>query len=248
MSEKKVTIIEPLESTPAIIDMHPMVAFAMQNGEISAESLDKLLQVQKDWEANEARKAYAKAMASFRSEVPSISKDSTVDFTSAKGRTNYRYETLDGIFRTIATALSNAGLAPTYDTKQENQNITVTCRVTHALGHFEETSMTSGADCSGNKNNIQALGSTVTYLQRYTLKALLGLSAGVDNDANNEETAIEYINKEQQKEIYSMCEKNSIEISILEKYLKSKKIMSIEEIQTWVYPKVIEKINEAISK
>ena len=42
-----------------------------------------------------------------------------------------------------------------------------------------------GADQSGNKNGFQAIGSAVTYLQRYTLKSALGLSAEVDDDAQS---------------------------------------------------------------
>jgi hypothetical protein len=43
--------------------------------------------------------------------------------------------------------------------------------------------MTAGADASGSKNDIQAISSTVTYLQRYTLLAATGLtSAEMDQD------------------------------------------------------------------
>jgi len=233
-------VLQPVQQAA----MHPMVTMAMGKGDFSPETLDKLLQVQKDWEQNEARKAYAQAMAVFRAEVPSISKNAEVDFTGAKGRTNYSYETLDGILTTIAPALSSAGIAPTFKTNQEEGKITVICRVTHAMGHYEETSMFASADNSGNKNAIQSIGSTVTYLQRYTLKALLGLSAGNDSDAVDQ-PQIEYINKDQQQELYALCEKTGMDISRLEAYLKSKKINSVEEIQTWIYPKIIEKVNEA---
>ena len=246
-NEIVVTDNKGADALPAI-SMHPMVAMAMKGGDVAVETLDKLLQVQKDWEANEARKAYAQAMAHFRSEVPSISKNAEVDFSTSKGRTNYKYETLDGVFQAIGPALSSAGLSPTFNTVQESGNITVTCRVTHALGHYEETSMTAAADNTGNKNGIQALGSTVTYLQRYTLKALLGLSAGTDNDAQDQPVEKEYIDKDQQQSIYDLCERNDMDIAALEKYLKSKQINSIEEVETWIYPRVIEKLNEAISK
>lgn len=37
-------------------------------------------------------------------------------------------------------------------------------------------------DQSGGKNNIQAKGSTMTYLQRYTLNTLLAIATEDDND------------------------------------------------------------------
>ena len=39
-------------------------------------------------------------------------------------------------------------------------------------------------DNSGSKNSIQAIGSTTTYLQRYTLFSILGLAAGEDDDGS----------------------------------------------------------------
>ena len=53
----------------------------------------------------------------------------------------------------------------------------MTCVLSHRDGHFEETTLTAGRDDSGKKNAIQQVGSTITYLQRYTLKAALGLAA-----------------------------------------------------------------------
>ena len=54
--------------------------------------------------------------------------------------------------------------------------IKCTCIVTHSMGHSENTTMTAGKDTTGNKNDIQSIGSTRTYLQRYTLIGALGLS------------------------------------------------------------------------
>jgi ERF superfamily len=66
---------------------------------------------------------------------------------------------------------------------QEGQWIKVTCILTHELGHSEETTLMGAPDNSGSKNAIQAVGSTVTYLERYTLLAACGLSTkGSDND------------------------------------------------------------------
>jgi hypothetical protein len=42
--------------------------------------------------------------------------------------------------------------------------------------------LTSGPDTSGSKNPIQALGSAVSYLQRYTLLSLAGLATEDQDD------------------------------------------------------------------
>jgi len=61
--------------------------------------------------------------------------------------------------------------------------VTVTATLSHSTGHDVTTSMSGGADTSGSKNAIQALGSSVSYLKRYTASALLNLTShGSDDD------------------------------------------------------------------
>ena len=58
----------------------------------------------------------------------------------------------------------------------------MTCVLSHKSGHYEETTLSGPPDASGSKNAIQAIGSTLTYLQRYSLVQALGLAAGDDDD------------------------------------------------------------------
>jgi hypothetical protein len=64
----------------------------------------------------------------------------------------------------------------------------VTCIIAHSAGYSEENSLSAPFDPSGNKNPLQAIGSAQTYLQRYTLKAALGLAAAKDDDARSVST------------------------------------------------------------
>lgn len=63
----------------------------------------------------------------------------------------------------------------------------MTCVVSHSQGHKEETTLQCAPDTSGAKNSVQAIGSATTYLQRYTLKLALGVSASTDDDAKSAE-------------------------------------------------------------
>jgi hypothetical protein len=146
------------------------------------EMVEKLLALVERREANEARKAFEAAMAAAAAELPAIIKTKLVDFTSAKGRTRYRYESLDDVVDTVRPVLGKHGLSFRFGLKEDEQRLTVTCRVVHADGHGEECMLSAPRDESGQKNYIQSKGSTITYLQRYTLKAALGLAASVDDD------------------------------------------------------------------
>lgn len=145
--------------------------------------LQALLAVKKEWEADEARKAYVVALNAFKADPPEILKNKTVDFTSQKGRTHYKHAALDNASEIIGAALAVHGISHRWNVEQTGPKIKVSCILTHALGHSESVTMEASPDESGNKNSIQAVGSTVSYLQRYTLFAASGIAPkNVDDD------------------------------------------------------------------
>lgn len=152
-----------------------MVQLAVeQNADV--DKLSKLMDLQERWEANEARKAFLDAFARFQSEVPRISK--------TKAGHNYKYAPLSDIAEQIRRTLEDCGLSYRFDIQDTGEIISVTCIVSHRLGHQERTTMTGAPDTSGSKNSIQSRGSTVSYLQRYSLIGALGLTtADEDIDA-----------------------------------------------------------------
>lgn len=154
------------------------------DGGADVATLAQLLTLQERWEKNEARKAFDSAMSEAKAEMPKVTKGREVDYTNDKGkRTNYRYEDLASIAETINPTLSKYGLSYRFRTESPpNAPISVTCIISHRLGHSEENTLSAPRDEGAGKNSIQAIGSAVTYLQRYTLKAALGLAASYDDD------------------------------------------------------------------
>lgn len=156
-------------------------------------NMDKMLQLmswRKEMIADQRRAQFDEAMSEAKAEIPVITKNREVDFTSQKGRTNYKYEDLAEIARVVSPILAKHGLSYRYRvTSNVNEPVTVTCIVSHRAGHFEEVTLVGGRDESGNKNSIQAVASTLTYLQRMTLKAALGLAASDDDDGKESESS-----------------------------------------------------------
>ena len=129
-----------------------MIEFALQNN-ATPETLEKLLALQERWERNEARKVYTEAMAAFKAEAPAVlNKDAKVDFTTAKGRTSFTFASLGGIVQQITVLLSKYGLSVSWNTNQMDSNaVSVTCHITHVLGHRESITLKAPPDQSGNK-------------------------------------------------------------------------------------------------
>ncbi|WP_316411288.1 ERF family protein [Mesoterricola sediminis] len=160
-----------------------LLQLAMSQG-ADLDRLERLMQMKRDWEADEARKAFNKALAAFKANPPTLRKNKEVDFTGKTGiRTHYRHATLDEVAAQIGQALSPHGLSFRWNVEQKGPRVHVTCYLQHEMGHSETVTMDGPADDSGNKNVIQQVGSTVTYLERYTLLAITGMAVkDQDND------------------------------------------------------------------
>lgn len=177
MSQALKTITQPGEVTNHPITPMDMLQIALEKG-ADLDQMTKLMDLQERWEANEARKAFVTSLNAFKANPPSVTKNKSVGF----GKTSYDHATLDHVSGIVGKALSQHGISHRWDVQQDEGLIKVTCILTHALGHSVETAMQSHADTSGSKNPIQAIGSAVTYLQRYTLLAATGMAAGPDTD------------------------------------------------------------------
>lgn len=201
------------------------------------EQLEKFMDLAERWQKGEAKKLYVTAMAKFREEAPEIER-------TKKGH-NSKYAGLAESLASIKECLANNGLSHSWKTDQNEKLIRVTCEVTHTAGHSEKTSLEAYPDDSGKKNAIQSIGSTVSYLQRYTLFSLLGLaSKEMDNDGG---APIEVINEELANTIHATLTENEIPMDGFMAWLKKDiKVESIEAIPLKSYIIVNKRIRSAI--
>jgi hypothetical protein len=198
----QVSVLPAQSETAAILGMIERVA---RDPSVNMDKMMQLMCWRKETIADQRRAEFDEAMSCAKAEIPVINKNREVDFTSQKGRTHYKYEDLAEIARVVSPILAKHGLSYRYRvTSNVNEPVSVTCIVSHRAGHFEEVTLTGGRDESGNKNSIQAVASTLTYLQRMTLKAALGLAASDDDDGKGAEQN-DTITAAQAKELTDKC-------------------------------------------
>lgn len=188
--------LEPQDNLPVAREstIDRMLTLAMdQNADL--DRLEQLYAMKQKYEADEARKAFVDALASFKSEPLRIAKDKHVKFTTQKGITEYDHATIGNVVNVIVPALAKHGFSHAWGLAQDNGKLTVTCKLTHRLGHSESVQMTASPDDSGGKNAIQSIASTKSYLERYTLLAITGLATedSFDDDGQASERAPEQI-------------------------------------------------------
>ena len=224
---------EPITQLPVTTPMS-MIERAVERG-ADVGMIEKLMELAERHDRNLGRRAFDQAIASAKAEFPEIRKNKTVDFSTAKGRTHYRHEDMAEISRAVDPVLSRYGLSYRYRTQQDGRSVTVTCILSHKDGYSEETTLSSAADESGNKNHLQAVGSAATYLQRYTLKMALGLAATEDDDGRRADAA-KLIDADQFQVLQDLIEEASADVPKLLKFLGAETIeeMTVTQFSTAV--------------
>ncbi len=193
---EKVSVL-PQEEPRALSVMTPMdmIQRAVESG-ADIDMLEKLMGLQERWEAGNARKAFDDAIANAKAEIPPITRNAT-------GHNSKRYADFASIAKVVDPIIGKHGLSYRFRTTQ-NGTIAVTCILSHKAGHSEETTLCGPADKTGNKNDIQAIGSTLTYLQRYSLVQMLGLAASNDDDGKAAADS-NAVTPEQAKHLAELC-------------------------------------------
>ena len=222
---------------PAITPMD-MLNTAVAKG-ADLEQLQKLMDLQERWEANQAKKAFVEALSAFKADPPTVTKNKHARFGQGDKKTEYSFAPLAEVTGAIAPALSKHGLSHQWEVGQaEGGLIKVTCVLTHVLGHSERVTLQASPDSSGSKNNIQAVGSTLTYLQRYTLLAITGLAAGDQDDDGG--GPVKLITAEQKDEIIALMKATSADTAAFLKYMG---LETLDDMPASQFPNAIQALN-----
>lgn len=158
-----------------------LLRYALDSG-ADLDRLEKLMDLQMKFEANEARKAFASDMAEFKKNPPTIYKDKHVSFGEGRNKTDYDHATIGNVVEKVVAAAAEHGFSHRWDPTQQDGRVIIECVVTHRLGHSQTTKLEASPDSSGGKNGIQSIVSAKSYLERHTLLAAFGLATKDQED------------------------------------------------------------------
>lgn len=185
--KKKTDVVHLSEESSLVVKSQSpdsMIFMALEKG-LDITIIERLMQMRNDELKRVARIEYLNAMAKFQSILPNLQKNKKVDYTSkSTGVTvKYNYQDLGSIIDMIREPLEKCGLFYRWEQSEKDSIVSVACVVSHIAGHEERGIPLTGAlDTSGNKSGLHAKASTITYLQRYTLKGILGLASTETDD------------------------------------------------------------------
>lgn len=168
-----------------------MIRFAVQSG-ADLEKLEKVLELQMRWEANEAKKAYTDDMVQVHNKIPSVAK------SLRNNQTNSNYASLDQIICRTKEIYTAHGFSISFyeGIAAQPENMRICADVVHKLGHKESFFYDVPLDGVGIKGNanmtkIHAKASSTSYGRRYLLCMILNIPTGDDNDGNGSSQVID---------------------------------------------------------
>lgn len=226
--------IEPQSQAVATVTPMSLLQSAVASGNL--DLAEKLMSLQDRWEATQARKSFDAAVAAAKAEIPPITRNAT-------GHNAKKYADFAAIAIVVDPILGRHGLSYRFRTAQSDR-ISVTCILSHKDGHSEETSLSAPPDTSGNKTPIHAMGSTLTYLQRYSLVQMLGLAASNDDDGKAGAKR-ETITQAQADTLQDLLEASG---KSRPAFLKWAKVERMEDIAADLYASCVDAINAKAGK
>lgn len=209
---KELTTIDQSPAAASPAPMMDLISNAV-NGGADIEIVRELLTMKREVEADEARKAFDAAIAAIRKDdrFGPVAKNRV-------GHNNRRYADFGAYAAMLDPIIADYGVSYSFESSQSGGLVTVTCIVSHEAGHRTRNSLEAGDDKTGNKNAIQAVGSTLNYLQRYTLVQAFGLAATEDDDGHAAGTG-ELISDDQVMQLRDLAESVGADLAGFKKYL-----------------------------
>ena len=192
-----------------------IISQAATNPNVDIEKMERLLEMQERILERDARQEFAAAFSRMQVALPEIEE-------KGKGHNNITYAKWEDVNKAIKPVLSEHGFGLSFSVKDDEKFVCVEAELSHRSGHSKSTSYKFPADSSGSKNQIQAVGSSISYGKRYTATALLNLSSRLEPDNNGEG---EFISGIQKDKIIQLLQDTNSDVA---KFCQHLKIASID--------------------
>lgn len=210
-AEAKASVIAPAKPLPkkpaaakpkneiAKVERHPpadvapnmllVIARAAADKDVNPDKMRALLDMQKEIRAEEARIAFTEAFIEMSAELPVINAKGRIEIEAKAGKKGQStpYATFNEINRVTKPILHRRGFAlwcePDF---APDGRIIVHGHLDHKGGHGKSCSISMPLETSGSKNNVQGVGSSLSYGKRYCAIALLNLVSEALEDRDDD--------------------------------------------------------------
>lgn len=218
---------------------------AASNEAIDAEKVERLMGMYQTIRADEAKRAYRAALPAMQAELPMIDQNGRIEITkNDKVIQSTPYAKWEDINAAIQPVLFQHGFGLFFRPgTAADGKVTVTAIVTHIEGHQEEATVTLAHDSTGSKNSVQAVGSTLSYGQRYAARALLNFQSRAPADRDDDGEAADKpmtITTNQLDEVRALIDETGTDIR---KFCAHFKIAAVADLRAADHGRAITMLN-----
>jgi len=225
-----------------------MLNAAVERGD-SIDKLERLMGLNDRWEAAQAKKAFLDAKAEFKKNAPAVLRDKD------NKQYNSKYVSIGNLVNTINAALAQYGLDASWGYEQGDHTIKCTCTLTHTQGHKESVTLGGPPDVSGQKNPLQQIKSTTTYLRIATFEAVTGIATregNADDDGNGAGALQKMVSDAQATELQRLISEKQLSPARIYTWVGKKLKLepadypaTVSDIPARLYPEVVAQIKAA---
>lgn len=180
MSAMTVTEALPTPIEPRAPDLLSVISRAAADPAVDVLKMESLLRLQREIMADHAKAEFNEAYTRLTGRIPPVEKNGKITL-GVKGEVSFAtWEDINAIIQPILRE-ENFGL--TYSSRQDGDIIVVIGTLVHMHGHSITAEAGGPPDTGPGRNQLQAIGSTITYLKRYVTEMLLNIvRKGQDDD------------------------------------------------------------------
>jgi hypothetical protein len=259
-SERPVERLPPAPSSDNPSTVLALIERVALDRHSDVEKLERVMAMYERLKAKEAELAYNAAKGRILKKLARIKivKNRSVLYEFEKGRPQqgtyeaFKYAPLEEIDKHLRPLLAEEHMDLCYsDEPREGDGILIRGRLKHLPGgHYEDSLMPAPPDTTGGKSNVQAVGSTNSFLRRYIACNIFNIVVVGDDDDGTGGT----IDEAQTKTILELLKKAKGGPKFL-KYMKAQSVAEAGSLEAAVatiaardYRKAISTLEEQIAK
>ena len=247
----------PGDSSSTVLEL---IERAALDPRADVEKLDRMMAMYERLRAKEAELAFNAAKGRIMKKLAGIKfvRNRPAIYEIEKGKPQkgtyeaFKYAPLEEIDKHLRPVLAEENMDLSYsDEPREGGGIRIRGRLKHLpSGHYEDSFMSAPLDTTGGKSEVQAAGSTNSFLRRYVVCNIFNIVVAGDDDDGARGT----IDEGQTKTILDLIKKAKVGPKFL-KYMKARGIEEVGSLEAAVatiavrdYRKAISTLEEQIAK
>lgn len=212
-------------------DFLEIIGKAALDPNVDPQKMHGLLDVQERMMNKQAEMAFDRDMIALQNDLPRIKKDAKIEHRNKQTGVKEvisDYATYEAIDEVIRPILQKHGFTPPRFTSEEvSTGIVIKAKLSHRDGHSESASVKLSIDASGAKNNVQGVGSTISYGKRYLVGMLLNLVFEGEDDDGRKAGFIE-MSEDQIIEIKDLLRDSGSDVTAFLKWAKADNVDAMD--------------------